>query len=128
MRRLGWFRVRTTQRRRPKNTKDYMLHKEAARALVAARLPAIAATYGVLYGGVSIRNQSTRWGSCSKARNLNFNYRIVHLDEALVEYLIVHEVCHLIEFNHSEKFWRLVAQQVPGYVHARARLRAVRLG
>lgn len=97
--------------------------KEQARAFVHSRLNVLNAYYGFVYHRVAIRNQKTRWGSCSKKGNLNFNYRIVSLPFHLADYIIVHELCHLGEFNHSQKFWNLVAQAVPDH---RARRRELR--
>lgn len=79
--------------------------------------------YGFSYTKVSVRNQKTRWGSCSKRGGLSFNYRIVFLPPHLVDYLIVHELCHLKEFNHSRRFWNLVAGVFPGYQKLRRELR-----
>ena len=78
--------------------------------------------YGLGWGRVAIRNTRSRWGSCSKKGNLNFNYRIVLLPEHLQDYLAVHELCHLKHFNHSKNFWNLVAEAVPNYLHCRAQL------
>ncbi|NBX49499.1 M48 family peptidase, partial [bacterium] len=80
--------------------------------------------YGFSYGKISVRNQQTRWGSCSKRGNLNFNYRILFLPPHLADYLIVHELCHLKEFNHSPRFWALVAQGCPNYHACKKELRA----
>lgn len=71
--------------------------------------------YNFSWKNVSVKNTSTRWGSCSKRGNLNFNYRIIFLPEILADYLIVHELCHLKEMNHSAKFWKLVEQTIPNY-------------
>jgi len=79
--------------------------------------------YGFEYNRINIKNQTTRWGSCSKKGNLNFNYKIVKLGERLVDYLVVHELCHLKEFNHSEKFWALVAKTIPEYKACRKELK-----
>ena len=72
---------------------------------------------------ISIRNQKTRWGSCSKSGNLNFNYKILFLEEQLADYIVVHELCHLQELNHSQKFWNLVAQVFPNHKQLRGELR-----
>ena len=71
--------------------------------------------YGFEYKKISVRNQKTRWGSCSKEGNLSFSYRIVLLPPACADYLIAHELCHLKEFNHSERFWKLVSKASPKY-------------
>jgi predicted metal-dependent hydrolase len=97
-----------------------------ARALVTQRLQHFNQVYGYKIGKISIRKQKTRWGSCSKQGNLNFNYRIIHLPEALRDYVIVHELCHIGQFNHSKAFWELMAQTVPDWKSCRAALRHYR--
>jgi len=71
--------------------------------------------YGFKFNKIAIKNQKTRWGSCSKKGNLNYNYKIVLLPEKSADYIIVHELCHLKEFNHSRKFWNLVERALPDY-------------
>lgn len=95
--------------------KDYLRNKELARALVKERLAEINQFYNFPVNKIAIRDQKTRWGSCSSNNNLNFNYRILFLPDDLVDYLIVHELCHLQEMNHSRKFWELVGQKIPDY-------------
>jgi predicted metal-dependent hydrolase len=91
----------------------YKRYRERARVLVHERLEHFNAHYKLIYGRVSIRNQKTRWGSCSSKGNLNFSYRILFLEPAAQDYLIIHELCHLKHFNHSKAFWGLVAEQCP---------------
>lgn len=98
-------------------------YQAQARQLIHSKLVYWNNQYGFTYGSVTIRNQASRWGSCSRQNNLNFNYRLILLDDALVDYVIVHELCHLQEHNHSKQFWKLVAQTIPDYVARRARLR-----
>ena len=94
---------------------DYRKLKKTARALVERKLEFFNRYYNFSYNRVAIRNQRSCWGSCSRKKNLNFNYQIIHLDEDLQNYLIVHELCHLQELNHSDKFWQLVSQTMPEY-------------
>lgn len=103
--------------------REYLLHKEAARALISERLAHWSARYGYTHGRVAIKNMSSRWGSCSSKGNLNFHYRVVELTPALLDYLVVHEVCHLKEMNHGPHFWALVAREIPDYERLRTQLR-----
>jgi predicted metal-dependent hydrolase len=105
---------------------QYRAYKERARVLVHELLTKVSAQYGYSWGRVSIRATTSRWGSCSSKKNLNFDYRIYFLPKHLQEYLIVHEVCHLKEMNHSPRFWALVARAVPDYMARRKELRAIR--
>lgn len=94
----------------------YEKYRDKALETVLERLAELnQAHYKYKYKKVSIKNQKTRWGSCSKHRNLNFNYKILFLPPKIRDYIIVHELCHLKEFNHSQKFWRLVAKAMPDY-------------
>ncbi|MDO8521292.1 MAG: DUF45 domain-containing protein [bacterium] len=101
----------------------YRKHKETARAFVHHKLKEKNTHYALSFGKVAIRNQRTRWGSCSKKGNLNFHYRIIELPEHLADYLIVHELCHLKEFSHSKKFWSLVAETIPDHKARRKALK-----
>jgi predicted metal-dependent hydrolase len=102
----------------------YAVHKEAARRLAYAKIAQFAPLYGVSVSAVSIRDQKTRWGSCSRNARLSFNYRIALLPERLAEYIVVHELCHLLAFDHSARFWALVARAVPEHKSLRKTLHA----
>ncbi|MBM3281587.1 MAG: M48 family metallopeptidase [Candidatus Harrisonbacteria bacterium] len=106
------------------NRKDFLFHKSAALSLALSRLAHFNDFYNYTISKVVIRMGHTRWGSCSRKGNLNFNYRILFLPPALRDYLIVHELCHLGEFNHSQKFWALVARTLPDYKNLRQALKA----
>ncbi len=95
--------------------KEYRNNKDKARAFIGSRLEHFNQFYGFSWRKISIRAQKTRWGSCSRKGNLNFNYKILFLPEKLADYIVVHELCHLREFNHSRKFWNLVAKAIPDY-------------
>jgi predicted metal-dependent hydrolase len=101
--------------------------KQRALVLVRERLPVLNNRYGFSYKRISIRNQKTRWGSCSKRGCLSFNYRIALLRPELADYLLVHELCHLKEMNHSIRFWTLVAKSLPNFRALRRELRAISL-
>ena len=102
---------------------DYLKNRERARALVEERVPELNRHYNFKVNKIAIRDQQTRWGSCSSRNNLNFNYRILFLPDELVDYLIVHELCHLQEMNHSRRFWELVSLTIPNYRQLSKKLR-----
>jgi predicted metal-dependent hydrolase len=109
-----------------RNRRAYLKYKEEARRLVKERLGVFCGIYNLKYGRVAIRNTKSRWGSCSTKGNLNFNYRIIFLPPHLADYLIVHELCHLKEFNHSVRFWNLVSLALPDFKKLRKDLKGVR--
>ncbi len=114
-------KTKNKAKKQPK--KHYRENKEAARRIITERVAYLNQGYGFTIGKIAIRNQKTRWGSCSKRGNLNFNYRIATLSQELADYVIVHELCHLGEFNHSARFWDLVAKVVPNHRELRRQLR-----
>ena len=103
--------------------KDLKKYRSEVLILVKERLTYYNKFYNLKYGRISIRNQKSRWGSCSRKGNLNFNYKILQLPVEIQDYIIVHELCHLQEFNHSKNFWNLVGQTVPNYKEIRRGLR-----
>lgn len=121
-----FFRRRILYRRK-KNAQGYREHKEYARGVILARIAHFNADGNFLIRRVAIRNNTSRWGSCSKGGNLNFHYRTALLSPELCDYIVVHELCHLKEFNHSHRFWALVEQYAPEYRVLRAQLRLERL-
>lgn len=94
---------------------SYEACKNRARKLVMERLRIYQLIIGVTFARVSIKDMSSRWGSCSSKNNLNFHYKIVFLPLELADYIIVHELCHLVEMNHSHRFWALVRKALPDY-------------
>ena len=101
----------------------YKQHKEKARKIISARVQDWAQIMGLSYNRLSIRHTNTRWGSCSSKRNLNFSYKLIFLAPELMDYVIIHELAHLVEMNHSKRFWNIVATYCPDYSEHRARLR-----
>lgn len=108
-----------------RSTKEYLEYKKKALVVVERRLKYFNEIYHYSYTRISIRNQKTRWGSCSKRGTLSFNYKIAFLPEYLADYIIVHELCHLKEMNHSKRFWDLVAKTMPDHRARRRELRAL---
>ena len=89
--------------------------KSLARMTLSAKVRYWAAKMGVTYGTISIRQQATRWGSCSSRGNLNFNWTLILTPEPLQDYVVVHELAHRLEMNHSDRFWKIVGSQIPDY-------------
>jgi predicted metal-dependent hydrolase len=108
----------------PKATKeDYLANKSRAVELVNTKISELNRIYNFQVNKVNVRNQRTRWGSCSSKYNLSFNYRVIYLSDRLVKYIVVHELCHLKELNHSKSFWKLVEKAVPDYISIRKELK-----
>ncbi len=115
-------RLRFVRRKSPTVIKHYLEHKELARTLVHEKLVYWNQFYNLDYKRVFIKNQKTCWGSCSEHGNLNFNYRIIFLPQVLMDYVIVHELCHLMELNHSKVFWAHVEKTIPNHLERKSHL------
>jgi len=102
---------------------DFKNHAPAARRLALEKIEKFSGIYNVVFNRLAIRDQRTRWGSCSRKGNLNFNYRIALLPDRLSDYIVAHEICHLRELNHSRRFWDLVAVAIPDYAARRKELK-----
>lgn len=90
-------------------------YREEARALIGQRLNHFQPLTGGTYTSVTIRDQKTRWGSCSSRGTLSFNYRLIFAPPAILDYVVVHELCHLTHMNHSAAFWAHVSSVLPDY-------------
>ncbi len=86
-----------------------------AKSQIPQLVRSLARQFGLKPGRISIRDQKTRWGSCSSKGNLNFNWRLLMAPTAVLRYVIIHELTHLNELNHSKKFWALVAERCPEF-------------
>ena len=106
----------------------YHTHRARALRFIRDKVRLWNTQYQFSYSRVTVRNQSTRWGSCSSQGTLSFHYRLLFLPEHLTDYVIVHELCHLRHMNHSLRFWREVARTIPDYRRRRHELRRYQCG
>ena len=90
-------------------------YRSKAAKLITEIADKLSSQMGINYKRILIRGQKTRWGSCSRKKNLSFNWKLMMAPEPVVEYVIIHELIHLKEMNHSKRFWELVAQYCPGW-------------
>ena len=100
---------------------------ERAKQILPARIQYYAKIMGVTYGKVTLREQKTRWGSCSSKGNLNFNWKLALMPDEILDYVVVHELAHRMEMNHSDKFWKIVENVLPDYRERRKWLKECRL-
>ena len=96
---------------------------EKAMEIFPKRVAYYARLMGISYGRITIREQKTRWGSCSGRGNLNFNWKLTLMPPEILDYVVVHELAHRKEMNHSKDFWKIVEQVLPDYQKRRKRLK-----
>lgn len=94
-------------------------YRSQTKKILDTKVPLFGKRLSITYGKVRIKNQKLRWGSCSKDGNLNFNLLLSALPSHIMDYIIIHELIHLIEFNHSDHFWELVEEAIPTYKDCR---------
>lgn len=98
-------------------------YRSAAREQFERRTAYYQRITGGTYTSVTVRDQKTRWGSCSSRGTLSFNYRLIFAPPVILDYVVVHELCHLTHMNHSKDFWNMVASVIPEYKVCRKWLR-----
>lgn len=105
---------------------DIKALSEQARIYIPSRVEHFAQIIGVTYGRITIRHQKTRWGSCSSSGNLNFNCALMNTTPEIIDYVVVHELCHRKQMNHSALFWAEVEKILPNYKELRSALKNYR--
>jgi len=108
-------REQAKEQAEPFTSEEIRAMAERAREMIAERVQYYAPLIGVDYGRITIRNQRTRWGSCSGKGNLNFNCLLVLFPQEILDYVVVHELCHRKHMNHSEEFYEEVEKVFPDY-------------
>ena len=99
----------------PISPQEVRLLTTRAKRIIPSRVRYYADLMGLEYGNITIRMQKTRWGSCSSKGNLNFNCLLMRTPDEIIDYVVVHELCHLKEMNHSKRFWSEVEKVLPDY-------------
>jgi predicted metal-dependent hydrolase len=107
----------TDRRRYKQHIQEW--YKQQTYRIIADRLPTLASRFNVKYNKVSVKNQKSRWASCSKNGNLHFNLLLAAAPSTVIDYVMIHELMHLIEFDHSLRFWQLVKEADPDYMKHR---------
>lgn len=103
------------QNQAPLSEEDRHRYREIARDIFTQKTAYYAQIIQVTYGRISIREQKTRWGSCSSEGNLNFNWRLIFAPEEVLDYIVIHELAHRREMNHSPAFYTIVKEVMPDY-------------
>lgn len=98
-------------------------YKQKAKEKITPLVERYARQLGVEYNDILISDLKYRWGSCTLKGNLNFNWRLIKAPQFVINYVVIHELAHLIELNHSERFWNIVRVQMPNYLEAKEWLR-----
>ena len=99
------------------------IYRLLARRDLTIKTHEFAKQMNLMPSGVKINNAKTRWGSCSAKSSINFSWRLIMADDDVIDYVVVHELAHLAELNHSESFWKIVEGILPDYTERKARLR-----
>ncbi|MCX6151719.1 MAG: SprT family zinc-dependent metalloprotease [Ignavibacteriales bacterium] len=99
--------------------------RNAAVEYIPSRTNALAKKHGFIFNRLKIRGQKSRWGSCSGKGNLSFNFKLLSFRKEVIDYVIIHELCHLKEMNHSRKFWSLVELYLPDYKNYKKILKGI---
>lgn len=124
---LFWRIIRRRPRRKAPSTPEIEEMRALAKTELPARLNALAQEHGFTYNQVRIKNNLSNWGSCSTKGNINLNLRLMGLPPHLRDYIMLHELCHLKEMNHSPRFHALLESVCPNHRALSAELRTYKI-
>jgi len=96
-----------------------MFLKNASLNVIENRVLFLSKTFNLNFNNLKLTNSKTRWGSCNESAELTFNWRLIMLPPKAIDYVVIHELAHLLEFNHSQKFWKIVQKMMPDYIKYR---------
>ena len=109
-----WVKRKPVTVKKEISVQEKALRKQA-RQRITTRAEYYSEKLGVTYNRIAIKDTSSRWGSCSSLGNLNFSWRLILAPDYVLDYVVIHELCHLLEMNHSKAFWAHVASMQPSY-------------
>lgn len=124
---LPWLAKHEGVTRLPRSRSEYVRRAPEAMRLVRDLVARLNAHYRFDVGRIGVRNQTSRWGSCGRSGDISFNWKLILIPPELAEYVVSHELCHIGSFDHSKKFWALVAQTIPDWKIRRKALKRYRL-
>jgi predicted metal-dependent hydrolase len=101
------------------------LYKKLAATILTRKAVEFSRVMGVAFTAIRITGAKTRWGSCNSERSISFSWRLVMASDELIDYVVVHELSHIIELNHSAQFWDVVGQYIPDFKKRRERLKTI---
>lgn len=120
----NYYPVQAVKNREEAMKQTVLWYRQRAKELLEVKVAYWASKVGVTYHDIKVNKAKFRWGSCSAKQNLNFPWRILFLPETLIDYVLVHELCHILQLNHSRLFWQEVERVLPDYCQRRSQLRA----
>lgn len=127
---LAWIKENTSKMPRMRyvqNPIEIKNLRKSAKEYLPKRLDELAKMHGFKYRRVFIKNMRTRWGSCSFFNNINLNLNLMKLEDGLIDYVLLHELCHTVEKNHSNSFWNLLEKHLPEAKSLRKHLKNVNM-
>ena len=103
------------------------IYRRLAKTYFSQRVNFFAVQIGIQPSAVKINGAKTRWGSCSGKKSINFSWRLIMADDEVIDYVVVHELAHLLEMNHSDRFWAVVARVLPDFRNRQAKLKTLQM-